>query len=396
GTPVPRQLVSPLDPAARAEQSGMLRVPAVLTCLLLLAACGGPGVAPPAKAEAPRFPVQVAQAVARPVQVEVTAPATVSPFEEVQVTALVAGAVARVLVREGDSLAAGQAVAEIDPERFAIQVEQARAAQARAQAVADDARIALGRREELGRTPGLVSATDLDQARARFAQAEADQARARADLAAAELDLRRSRVLAPAAGVVQERSVATGQYVQPGARLATLVRRDPLLLRFAVTTTDAALLKAGQEAAFTADGTPGSFRARILLVSESADQRSRQVPVVAEVLPEGAAALRGNAYAKAVVAVGSASPLVVVPDLAVRPSERGFLVFVLAADRRTVAERSVRLGARTRDGHIVVEHGVAAGETVVVRGAEPLRDGSAVQVEEPPAPAAAASGAGRR
>jgi multidrug efflux system membrane fusion protein len=373
----------------------MLRAIPVLTCLLLLlSACGGPGSAPPAKAEAPRYPVQVAQAVARPVQVEVTAPATVSPFEEVQVTALVAGAVARVLVREGDTLAAGQAVAEIDPERFAIQVEQARAAQARAQAVADDARIALGRREELGRTPGLVSATDLDQARARFAQAEADQARARADLAAAELDLRRSRVLAPAAGVVQERSVATGQYVQPGARLATLVRRDPLLLRFAVTTTDAALLKAGQEVAFTADGTPGGFRARILLVSESADQRSRQVPVVAEVLPEGAAALRGNAYAKAVVAVGSASPLVVVPDLAVRPSERGFLVFVLAADRRSVAERSVRLGARTRDRHIVVEGGVAAGETVVVRGAEPLRDGSLVQVEEPPAPAEAASGAG--
>jgi multidrug efflux system membrane fusion protein len=356
---------------------------ALLAAGLLLAACGGnPSSAPAtAKPETPRFPVQVAPAESRPVRIEITAPATVTPFEEVQVTAQVAGVVAKVLVREGDAIASGQAVAEIDGERFAILVEQARARQAGAQAVLDDARAALARREELARTPGLVSPTDLDQARARHAQAEAELARARADLAATELDRRRSRVEAPAAGTVQERAVSTGQYVQPGTRLATLVRRDPLLLRFAVTTADAALLRTGQQVSFTADGAPGTFAARIVLVAEAADPRSRQVAVVAEVLPEGAQALRGNAYARVAVEVGPASAAVTVPDLAVRPSERGFLVFVLDADRRTVAERRVRLGSRTRDGRLVVAEGVAAGETVVVRGAEPLRDGSPVEID---------------
>lgn len=367
----------------------MRRLTALLP-VLILAACAAPPAGADKAQAASRYPVQVQPVEERVVDVEVTAPATVSTFETMLVTAQVGGQLTRVLAREGDRIAAGQVVAEIDPERFAIQVDQAKAVAAAAEAVHADASAALLRRETLARTPGLVSPLDLDQARARTAQARAEVARARAALAAAELDARRSRVAAPAAGTVQERLAVSGGFVQPGAGLFTLVQREPLLLRFAVTAQDAALLRPGMPCSFTADGAEGVFAASLVLVSEAAGAQSRQVAVVAEVAAERSSLLRGNAYAQVRVPVQPPMPTLAVPDLAVRPSERGFLAFVLAPDGQRVQERVVQLGRRTRDGAVVVREGLAAGERVVVRGAEPLRDGALVAVE---AAAPAATGA---
>ena len=61
----------------------------------------------------------------------------------------------------------------------------------------------------------------------------------------AKLNLRDAYVRAPFAGIIQTRTVQTGQYVQVGTVLATLVRRDPLLLRFRVPERDAAQLRSG-------------------------------------------------------------------------------------------------------------------------------------------------------
>jgi multidrug efflux pump subunit AcrA (membrane-fusion protein) len=79
----------------------------------------------------------------------------------------------------------------------------------------------------------------------------------------------------------------------------------------------------------------------------------------------------------------------VIPQLAIRPSERGFLVFVVDGD--VAKERVVELGLRTTDGLVEVKRGVEVGEPLVVRGAEALKDGAKVRraapgkVDVPPA-----------
>jgi multidrug efflux pump subunit AcrA (membrane-fusion protein) len=82
------------------------------------------------------------------------------------------------------------------------------------------------------------------------------------------------------------------------------------------------------------------------------------------------------------IAVGSANEVAVLPEKAVRPSEKGFIAFVLDGD--VARERVVTLGMHTKDGHVEVRSGIEVGEQLVVRGGEALRDGVKVKVEAAP------------
>jgi hypothetical protein len=67
-----------------------------------------------------------------------------------------------------------------------------------------------------------------------------------------------------------------------------------------------------------------------------------------------------------------------VPQTAIRPSDKGFLAYVVEGEQ--ARERVLELGLRTADGRVEVRSGLAVGERLVVRGAEALVDGAAVRV----------------
>lgn len=361
---------------------------AVAIALLAATACGRdaqpPGGGRPSR-EAVRFPVEVAPVEARAVEYSIRAVGSVEAFEQVAVTARVAGVVERVRFQEGDSIGTDTVLAEIEPERHRLSVEAARAALAKAEAAEAEAAAGLERRQAVNqRNPDLVRAEEVDQWRTRLAAARAEVAQARAASDLAELNLRDAFVRAPAAGIVQTRDIETGRYVQPGTVLATLVRREPLLLRFRVPETEAAPLAPGQEVRFRlrAERAEGSFRAVISLVGAAADPRDRMVDVTARVEDPGRAELRPGAFAEIEIPVGAPSASPVIPQTAIRPTDRGFLAFVV--EDEVARERVLELGLRTADGRVEVRSGLAAGEILVVRGAEALRDGAKVAVEGAP------------
>nr|MBA2482056.1 biotin/lipoyl-binding protein [Planctomycetota bacterium] len=182
---------------------------ATATVVLTLSACG-PKVPDPTVKPEVRYAVEVAAVTAKPISHRIVATGSLAPFEVVRATARVGGVVERLLVAEGDRVDAGQALAEIEPERFRLAVRTSRAALDRARAVVDDAASGLKRREDLSRSqPTLVKEEELAQFRARSAQAEADLASARVALERAQLDLHDAQVAAPIAGVIQERGVET-------------------------------------------------------------------------------------------------------------------------------------------------------------------------------------------
>jgi multidrug efflux system membrane fusion protein len=180
--------------------------------------------------------------------------------------------------------------------------------------------------------------------------------------------------------VVQTRTVQTGQYVQPGSVLATLVRRDPLLLRFQATESDAARLQPGLKAYFTVRDSDKPYQARIIHVAASTEEHTRMVAVTAEVIDKDKDALRSGSFAEVRVPVGGSRPLPVVPQTAVRPSEKGFLAFVVENGR--AVERILIPGMRTADGYVEILSGLKAGDLLVVRGAEALSDGVPVRLVE--------------
>jgi multidrug efflux pump subunit AcrA (membrane-fusion protein) len=102
------------------------------------------------------------------------------------------------------------------------------------------------------------------------------------------------------------------------------------------------------------------------------------------------AKLLPGTFAEVTVPVGSAPDTPVIPETAVRPSERGFLAFVVEGD--VAEERVLELGLRTSDGLVEVRQGLVPGEPLVVRGGEALQDGARVKVKAGSAPGVAASG----
>jgi multidrug efflux system membrane fusion protein len=336
---------------------------------------GGPAMRGPIE-----FPVELAQVTAQDVQYTISAVGSVEAYEKVQVTARVAGVVERVRFTEGEHVKQGQILAEIEPRRFEVAVRAARAALSRVAASKAEAAAGLARREAaVAQSPGLVRAEELESWRTKMELAAAEEMQAQATLDQAALNLRDAMVRAPTAGTIETRNVQTGQYAQPGTVLTTLVKRDPLLLRFTVPESDASRLSTGMTVSFVVRGGEGSYSAKVTHVSQLAETSSRMVTVTAEIDPAQRDALRPGAFAEVTFSVGTSTRAPVVPQAAVRPSEKGFVAFVVQGG--IAKERIVTLGLHTRDGRVEVRSGLAVGEQLVVRGAEALRDGAKVKLE---------------
>jgi multidrug efflux system membrane fusion protein len=352
---------------------------------------GGKGAAAGSKAAFDRskimFPVETQPVALRSLVYTVNAVGSVDAFEKVQVTARVSGVVDRVLFAEGSLARVDQVLVEIEPERYSLAVESAQAYYEKAVASQADAEAGLKRRVTVtDQNPGLIPGEEVETWRTRVAVAKSDVAQTKAALNQAKLNLHDAYVRAPLSGILQTRTVQTGQYVETGTVLATLVRRDPLLLRFKVPERDAARLRAGMKADFRVRNSEAQFASKIVHVAESADDSTRLVAVTAEVEDTQDEALRPGTFAEIVVPVSSERTAPVIPQTAIRPTDRGFIAYVVEND--AAVERILQIGMRTADGQVEVLSGLKPGERLVIRGAEALRNGA--PIKETSAPAAAA------
>lgn len=367
--------------------------------LLFIPACrkGEDSASPARKPGSPteksrlQYPVEASPVDVQSLIFTVNAVGSVDAFEKVQVTARVAGVVDRVLFAEGRQAEVNQVLVEIEPERFNLAVESAQASYNRALASKADAEAGLKRRETvITQNPGLIPGEEVETWRTKVLLASADLAQTLSALNQAKLNLRDAYVRAPFAGIIQTRTVQTGQYVQVGTVLATLIRRDPLLLRFRVPQRDAAQMRPGMAANFKVRDNPVDYTATIVHVAAAADESARMVDVTAHVQTTNDGALRPGAFAEITVPVSSVRTVPVVPQTAIRPSEKGFIAYVV--ENETAVERILTIGMRTADGQAEVISGLQPGEMLVVRGAEALRDGAPVRIVPPASsdPAAAA------
>ena len=354
---------------------------AALAALTLAPAigCQKDGVTPAARKSrgSAVFPVELAAVESRVVDYSVQSVGTLLAMEEVQVTSRVSGVVEKVRFIEGARVQKGAVLAEIEPERWRIAVASAKATLDKAHAATVEARLAFQRRENLSKkSPGLISAEEVELYGSKFKTAQAEEALAKAALELAELNLRDAYVRAPIDGVIERKSVQTGLYAQPGTAIATMIRADPLLLETEVSAEEAFHLSDGMKLFFST-GSARDLTARVIHVGQAANPRSRRVRVLAEVDASGRGQRPGD-FVKVRIPIGERPATPVIAQLAIRPSEKGFLAYVVSDGM--ARERVVTLGLRTEDGLVEIRDGLDIGEQVAIRGNEPLFEGARVRV----------------
>lgn len=348
----------------------------VLAASLLLPGCGkGGDASASAKKGGKSLPVRTAPVVAKDVTYQVKALGSLEPDEMVQITAEVPGVAREVLFNAGDKVTPQTVLARIDPERYRLEAERAEANWRRAVADQKRAEADLVRREALAKE-NLVAVEELGRARQETEKLSADSASSKAAAEIAAQNRERAAVRAPRAGEINTKTVDTGQFVQAGNVLATLVDPRRLRLRFKISESESLKAKEGEKVSFrVASVGDREFQARVYHISDVADPATRQVEVLAWVDNPGV--LKPGFFAEVVLATATHAGALVVVESAVQASEKGFVVYVVEGGRARM--RPVTLGLRTGDGTVEILSGLKPGEIAIVEGSDRLSDGMGVE-----------------
>jgi membrane fusion protein, multidrug efflux system len=320
--------------------------------------------------------VTVAPVAVQDVVYRIVANGSLEAEEVVQVTAEVEGQASSVAVQEGQRVTPGTVLALIDPDKYRLEAQRAEANYRKALADAERAKNELERREALAKEQ-LVSLEEINRAQGEADRliAEAESLKAARDLAAQ--NVHRSRVRAPRAGVINTKTIETGQYIRSGTVLATIVDTSRLRLRFKVSEGESLRARTGQPVTFKVQSLGQTeFPATIYHVGEVADPSTRQVEVLAWVKNPGV--LKPGFFAEVALASESRKAATVVPESAVQASEQGFVSYVVKDGKAEV--RPIKIGLRTGTGVVEILSGLAAGDIVVVEGSDRLANGVPVQV----------------
>jgi len=173
---------------------------------------------------------------------------------------------------------------------------------------------------------------------------------------------------APIAGVVVDRQVGPGQYVQAGGATPqfTIADISSVWLLANVRETDAALVKLGQSVEVHVPAYPERvFKARLTYVSAVVDPVTHRLPVRAEIGNRDGA-LKPEMFANFRILTSEASESPAVPQSAVVYEGAAAHVWVVAADG-LLSLRNIRTG-RSNGGLIEVLEGLKPGENVVTKG----------------------------
>jgi RND family efflux transporter MFP subunit len=376
------------------------------------AACGSQSSTVSAAAKPEPLAIATAAVQSQPIDRYLRVTGSLLADEQAEVSAEAAGRVVETPVERGARVAPGALLVRISAVETSAQLQEAEA-----NAGQIEARLGLsaGQAFDPKRVPDVMNAkASLEWAEAEFSrigslleqkvvsQSEYDQRRtqveaarqqyqmaqnvaeqsyrslgaARARVALAGKALSDTSIRAPFSGLVAERVVSIGDYVTRGARVATVVRVDPMRIELTVPEHAVSLIKVGQPVRVTVDAYPGEeFTAKVRFVSPSLrpDQRALTVEALAA---NGDGRLKPGLFATASIQQPQSAPALLVPATAVETVSGTSRVYVVKGDK--VEERIVTLGEVV--GHqIELTSGVAKGDVVAAEPKGRLVDGLAVR-----------------
>jgi len=370
-----------------------------LTAALLAAAwllAGAGGVAAVAQPAAPPAPTVIVVTIKRQaVPVTSVLPGRTAAYRVAEVRPQVGGLLRERLFTEGQEVAAGQSLFQIDPAPFEAAVKRAEAAVARTEAARRSAGGLAQRYRTLARSQ-VVSEQNLENAESELRQAEAEVVSARAALDTVKIDLGYTRVASPITGRTGRSGVTVGALLTANqtAPLVTVTQLDPILVD--LTQPSSVLLQQRRDLASGALTRDTADRAKATLILEDGWEYPHAGEVqFSEVIVDpgtGSVTLRAvfpnpdqlllpGMFVRARVEEGVTDRALLVPQQAVTRTPRGEPM-ALVVNGEGVVEQRILTAGRAIGGDWMVTDGLNPGDRVVVEGVLRVRPGMRVNATE--------------
>jgi multidrug efflux system membrane fusion protein len=339
-----------------------------------------------ARGQAPRAVAVVASAAKKgDLGVRLTGLGTVTALNTVTVRTRVDGQLMNFGVREGQLVRKGDALAQIDPRPFQVQLAQAEGQLAKDEATLKDARIDLQRFQVLI-TKDAIPRQQLDAQQATVDQLVGSLKSDQSQIDSAKLNLTYCRITAPIAGRVGLRLVDPGNIVHAADQngLIVITQLQPITVIFTIPEDSLPMVlqqvRSGRRLdvdAYNRDLNTRLANGSLLTVDNQIDPTTGTVKLKA-IFPNDDNALFPNQFVNARVLVDTIRGAVIVPTASIQRSPQSTFVYVVKPDH-TVDMRNVQVRLSDGDDTAMLS-GVAPGELVVIEGVDKLQPGMTVSI----------------
>ena len=323
---------------------------------------------------------------------------TVTALNTATIRSQITGLLVNVDFREGQSVKQGDLLAQIDPRTYQAQLDQAQATLEHDQAHLRNAQLNLKRYSELAKTDAAPQ-QQLDNQQAAVEELDAQIKSDQAAVDNAKAQLSYTRLVAPFDGITGIRLLDVGNIIHPSTGsagtqsstvntngLVVVTQIQPISVIFTLATTHISEVQAGmangtlQAMARSQDDKTQLDAGQLAVVNNQADPGSGTIQLKA-VFPNQQRKLWPGTFVNVRLVIATEHNALTVPLDAIQQGPEGSFVFVIGQDNKaSVRPVSVR---QTFGAEALVEKGLKAGETVVLRGQYRLSPGTLVRLADP-------------
>lgn len=314
---------------------------------------------------------------------------SLSPVTQSTVRSKVPGEIRRVLVREGERVAAGQLLAEIDTVDLQARLDAQVAALEEARARLSIAAKNRDNAQKLNQQ-GFISQNAFDTTQSGFEAAAAAAKSAEAQVRLARNALQDAVVRAPIGGIVAKKMINAGEKVGVDSALVTIVDLAKMEIEVLAPASEIPGIRIGQTATFRVDGFGDrAFAGRLERINPTTEPGSRAITVYLSVGNQDGL-LKGGMFAKGSLILDKGEPAPTIPASALQ--EEAGQAFVYTVEQGKIGRRAVKTGLREEQtGLVEVVSGLEKGVAVVAARTIGLKAGMAATVKEATPPASRAS-----